>query len=139
MIRGSHQFRHSLKKPRTGLAAVEFAVVLPVMAAIVFAGMEASNAIHLKQTLTSCAYESARTVTATGGTQVQAQMRFEEIVAAQNIREATITFSPTVTAITEPGTLITVKATAPATVNSYAPAWYYENAVITTTVRMVKL
>lgn len=108
------------------------------MAAIVFGGMEASNAIHLKQTLTSSAYEAARTITATGGTQGRAQTRFDEIVAAQNIQQATIAFSPTVNSSTASGTLITVTATAPATVNSYAPSWYYDNSVMATTVRMVK-
>jgi len=114
-------------------------MVLPIMAAIVFGGMEASSAIHLKQTLTSSAYEAARTITATGGTQDRAQNRFDEIVAAQNIQQATITFTPSVNSSTDPGTLVTVTVTAPATVNSYAPAWYYDNVVMATTVRIVKL
>ena len=138
MIKSIHTTGPRCRRPRFGLAAVEFAVVLPIMAAIVFGGMEASNAIHLKQTLTSSAYEAARTITATGGTQGRAQTRFDEIVAAQNIQQATITFSPAVNSSTASGTLITVTATAPATVNSYAPAWYYNSAVMTTTVRMVR-
>lgn len=138
MVGCSDLHRSRFKSSRTGLAAVEFAVCLPIMASIVFAGMEASNAIHLKQLLTSSAYEATRTVTATGGTQISAENRFQEIVAAQNIQQATITISPSVDSSTPPGTLITVTASAPAEINSYAPSWYHEGSVMTATVQMVK-
>lgn len=47
MINRFHSFRSNVDDRRSGLAAVEFAVCLPIMVTIVFAGMEASNAIHL--------------------------------------------------------------------------------------------
>lgn len=117
---------------------MEFAVCLPILAAIIFGGMEASNAIHLKQTLTSSGYEAARTVTATGGTQASAESRFQEIVAAQNMQQATIAISPSVDSSTAPGTVITVTVSAPASANSYAPAWYYDGTLMTATIQMVK-
>ena len=77
-------------------------------------------------------------MTATGGTQASAESRFQEIVAAQNVEQATIEISPDVDSATVPGTLITVTVTAPASINSYAPAWYYEDASLTAAVRMIK-
>ncbi|MCA9118722.1 MAG: pilus assembly protein [Planctomycetaceae bacterium] len=123
---------------RLGAAAVELAVCLPVMVIIVFGAIEASNAIYLKQEITSAAYEAARTVTASGGTQELGESRFHEVSKARHIDNATIAISPRVDALTPRGTLVTVAVSARANTNSYGPSLYDNVPALTSTVKMVR-
>ena len=123
---------------RRGLATVEFAVCVPVLVTLVFGAIEASNAIYLKNSLTSAAYETARTVTATGGTQSAAENRFNEIVAARGIDGAVLNITPSVDSLTPAGAVVEVRATAPASANSYAPSWFFKDSDMSAHVVMVR-
>lgn len=54
------QFNSRIENYRSGVAAVEFAVVSPLLLFFVFAIIEITGAIYLQQSLTVAAYEGAR-------------------------------------------------------------------------------
>mgnify|MGYP003350558911 CR=1 FL=1 len=101
-----------------GSAAVEFALCLPIMLAMTFGVVEASNAVFLQQALTSAAYEAANVASAVGGTSTNAQTRANAVLTSLGVKSATVTISPTVTASTVVGTTIVVTCSAPLSANS---------------------
>ncbi len=101
-----------------GSAAVELAVCLPVVVIIAISGFEAAHFLHLKQTLTLAAYETAAAAGTTGKTEADALACGTMVLQSRETAEATISISPSITAATAPGTEITVTVSAPASSNS---------------------
>jgi Flp pilus assembly protein TadG len=104
---------------RKGSATVELAVCLPVLMIIAMGSIEATNAIFLKQHLTSAAYEGARAAIAPGQTSAGATTAAQSVLTAFGISGATVTITPTVTTSTSSGTQITVTVSAPLSSNSW--------------------
>ncbi len=124
------QRRHhkTFKKRRSGLAAVEFALCLPLLMILVFGSIEASNAIYLRQAMTIASYESAQIASAVGGTDAAAKQRANEILTTYNIQGASVDVSPLITANTIAGTPIKVTIVAPSNSNSIGPNWFFKNS-----------
>lgn len=112
---------------RSGLAAVEFALCLPLLMILVFGSIEASNAIYLRQAMTIASYEATQIASAVGGTDAEALQRANEILATYNIQGASVGISPSITATTVPGTAITVTISAPSNSNSIGPNWFFKD------------
>jgi Flp pilus assembly protein TadG len=125
--------------PREGLAVVELAICLPLMVMLTFGAIEAANAIYLKQTLVTAAYEAVRTATALGATQADGQTRYQEIVDAVGMKGTAITFSPQIKADTPSGTAIKVTVTAPADSNSFSIRRFMKGTILKATVTMPRL
>ena len=121
------------------MALVEFAIFLPLMAMLVFGAIETSNMVYLRQGLKSAAYEVAQSVTRQDGVQADAEARGHQALNARGIVGATITITPTVTALTQPGTVIDVRVSAPADANADGPQWFYEGQVVTSSVKMARM
>jgi Flp pilus assembly protein TadG len=109
------------------------------MLMLTFGAIEAANAIFLKQSLVTAAYEAARAATATYGTEADGKKKFEEVLAVRGVAQAQITFSPAVNEQTKMGTAVTVTVTAPASSNSVGPQWYMKGATIRAAVVMPRL
>jgi Flp pilus assembly protein TadG len=124
---------------RSGLAVVELAICMPLMVMLTFGAIEAANAIYLKQTLVTAAYEAARTATALGATQKDGENRYNEVVNAVGMKGTAITFSPQVTESTPSGTAIRVTVTAPADSNSFSIRRFMKGTTLRGTVTMPKL
>ncbi|QDT52045.1 TadE-like protein [Caulifigura coniformis] len=130
------------RRPRarqSGFAVVELAICLPLMVMLTFGAIEASNAIYLKQTLVTAAYEAARMATALGATQQDGEARYSEIVSAVGVQGTTITFTPQITAITPAGTAIRVTVTAPADSNSFSIRRFMKGTTLRASVTMPRL
>jgi Flp pilus assembly protein TadG len=125
--------------PRQGLAVVELAICLPLMVMLTFGAIEAANAIYLKQTLVTAAYEAARTATALGATQADGEARYSEIVTSVGMKGAAITFTPNITTNTASGTAIRVTVTAPADSNSFSIRRFMKGTTLRAAVTMPKL
>ncbi|MCA9052609.1 MAG: pilus assembly protein [Planctomycetaceae bacterium] len=123
---------------RRGVAAVEFAVCLPVMLLITFGAIEAANGIYLKQILTQAAYEGARVASTVGATQSEAEAFSQLILDSRSIQNATINITPTINANTPSGTEVTVIVTAPSNSNAFAPLWYFRDAQVRAQIVMVR-
>ena len=123
---------------RRGTATVELAVCLPVMVLVTLGAIESTNAIYLKQSLTSIAYEGVRIASGAGGTASDAQQVCQTMLAARNIRGATVTCTP-ITSGTSPGTPITVNVSASVANNSLGVSRVFRSTTLTGSATMPRL
>jgi Flp pilus assembly protein TadG len=123
---------------RSGIAAVELAVCLPVLLLLVFGGLELANGIYLKQAATSAAYETARIISAPGALETTAKYRGQEVLSGFNIVDGEIAISPPIDESVALGTPIVVTATIPTSSNSGRLSRLLSQAPVTASVTMVK-
>ncbi|WP_186775647.1 TadE family protein [Rubripirellula tenax] len=123
---------------RRGVAAVEFAVCLPVLTFLVFGSIELSNGVYTKQAATAAAYEAARVATAAGGSESVARARVDEVLQGLNITGATVTITPAIDDSLARGTVVTLSVAIPSELNSGGLNFVMPNRQITSTVSMVK-
>jgi Flp pilus assembly protein TadG len=118
---------------------VELAICLPILVTLVLGSIEATNAIYLKERLTSAAYEGARSATTPGRTAAAATATVNNVLAQFGISDATVTITPTVSVSTTTGTQVTVSVSAPFSSNSCMPPLIVGNVMndMTATVIMV--
>lgn len=124
---------------RSGTAAVELAVSMPLLIILVFGAIEMGNAVFLRQSLNLAAYEAAKIVTRPGTNESLARTRATEILAIRKVNTSTLTISPTVTTATPRGTQVTVTVSAPASNLSYGPVQFMTGRTLSSTVVMVRL
>ncbi|MCA9263301.1 MAG: pilus assembly protein [Planctomycetales bacterium] len=118
---------------------MELAICLPVIVLIFLASLETANTIYLKQGITAAAYEAARVATASGGTEVMALTRANEILGARGIVGAQVTITPTVDADTERGTELTIHIRVSCSRNSTGIGDLFQGRYVESTVVMVRL
>ncbi len=109
-----------------------------MLIAITFGSIEAANAIYLKQTVVTSAYEAAREATRIGGLDADARAAAEAVLDAKGVTGYTVTINPVVTLLTTSGTEVTVTVTVPASANAIGPQFYYETSTIQAVVDMVR-
>ena len=80
---------------RTGAALVEFAICLPVLVLIVLGSIEATSAVFVRQSLVVAAYEAAREAVRRDGDITEARQRAENVLRLRNVKNATVTITPT--------------------------------------------
>lgn len=136
--RSRQRYRRFQQNRRHGVAAVEFAVCLPVIALLVFCSIEASSYIFLAQSLHVAAYEAVREASSIGGTNAEARTLAERILAARQVRDARIDLPDTDAVAIPRGELIRVSVTAPADRNSPLLGRFIPNRPITARVVMMK-
>ena len=79
------------RNPRRGVAAVEFAVLLPVFVLLVLGTIEATSMIFLQQTLEIAAYEGARVGLVPDSTAGNVEGAARQILDARNVHGSTTT------------------------------------------------
>jgi Flp pilus assembly protein TadG len=121
-----------------GVAAVELAICLPVLALLVFGAIEATAFIFLKQSLHVAAYEGARSGSRIAGNQAEATARARAILDSRDVRGATITFISGDVESTERGQPIIIEVAAPTNVNSPLAGQWVANRTLTSRVFMLK-
>jgi len=124
---------------RRAVAAMETAVVLPLLVILVFGALEMSNAIFLKQSLNMAAYEAAKVITRPGDNNTLAASRCQQVLSVRRISTYTMTISPAITASTARGTQVTVTVSAPASNLSYGPVRFMTGRTLTSSAVMVRL
>jgi hypothetical protein len=77
-------------------------------------------------------------VTASGATEAEAKKRINKILKSQDINKAKISFSPSVSDSTPPGTPIRVTVSASADANSVGVEWYFQGMNLSGSVVMVR-
>jgi len=123
---------------RRGIAAIETAVTLPILAFLTFGSLELSNMIFLRQTMTIASYEGSRSVTRPGGSQGLAQTRIQEVMNARGITSYTVAFTPVVTTATARGTMVQVTVSSTNTNLQYAPFRLFTGSSISSSTTMVR-
>jgi Flp pilus assembly protein TadG len=122
---------------RRGVAAAELAVCLPVVVLIVIATIEACSALFLKQSLTVAAYEGVRTALAERQVAGSVQAACNQVLTDRDVRDATITISPSNIAALKPGDFINVTVSAPCATNSVVPTTFYRGRTLQATASMM--
>ncbi len=124
---------------RSGTAAVETAVTLPLLAVLVFGSIESANAIFMRQSLEVAAYEVAREVTRPGATQAIGVTRAQEVLSARGIATYSLQISPTITATTPRGTEISVTVSTNAAAIGTGPLRFFKDKQLQAQTFMVRL
>jgi Flp pilus assembly protein TadG len=131
-VGGAARRRRGRMRSRAGAAAVEFAVCLPVLIAVVLGSIEASNMIHVQRALTTAAYEAARVAAkdpAVTGNDVT-DLAFA-ILDAHQVKDGRVRVTPAILATVSTGQRVTVTVTAPMGANrvisGWAPDWLKGN------------
>lgn len=129
---------------RRGAAAVETALLLPLLILLAFGSIELSNMIFLKQTLSIAAYEGARAATRPGATAEQANTRVREVLAARKITKYSVNYTTdnaqplSITATTPRGTLLTVNIESSNGGGFYGPLHMFTGRVLRCRATMVR-
>lgn len=115
---------------RRGVAAVEFAVCIPLFLLLTIGAIQTTDAIYLKNSLRVVAYEAVREGVKPTGTNATVSARANEIITARNVQGATVTTSPADITTANAGDYITVTVTAPANSNTIMPNWFFTDKII---------
>jgi hypothetical protein len=123
---------------RTGVAATELAVCMPVIVLIVLASMEACAMIFLQQSLSVAAYEGARVGLSPGAEAGDVTSQCQQILDDREVKGASIAVTPTNIPSAAEGTWIAVEAKAPFAKNSLVGGWLFSGRTLTAVVQMMK-
>lgn len=137
--------RQSMKKSsrdrvsqRSGVAAVELAVCIPVISLIVFASIEACSMIFLQQAIQATAYETARFAVAPRSTSASAITRGQTVLDDRRVRGGTIELDPSDMSTTDAGEEVEVTVTVPLDLNRIMPTFFYGSQTLRAQVTMLR-
>ncbi len=123
---------------RRGVAAVEFAVCLPVLVLLVFGSIEASSFIFLKQSLNVAAYEGIREAVRSGSNNANGDARAVNILTSRNVNDFGVSFPSGEASSLPRGTEVVIEVTAPTLTNSPLAGQFIPNRLVTARVVMLK-
>lgn len=126
------------REGRRGVAAVEFAVCLPMIVLLVFGAIEASSFIFLKQSLAVAAYEGAREAARNTSTTDDATDRAENILSSRTVNDFQISFPNGDVASMARGEKLVCEVSAPTQTNSPLAGQFVTNRILISRVVMVK-
>ncbi len=136
------QFNRLRKKyrgrPKLGAAAVEFAVVSPVLVLLLFGTIEACRIIYLRQTLTIAAYEATRIALVPKSTSGQVIAAANNILTDRGVKDAVVTITPSTFSTAPIQSFIEVRVTAPANSNSLVKANFFAGKFLVGRCSMMK-
>lgn len=103
--------------PRCGVTTVEFAIAVSLLFIVVFSTIEFSRVSMLRHAVDSAAYEGARNAISPGATVSDAEDRANQLLAANGLRDGTVTVEPN--PLTESATSVRVRVELPVDSNSW--------------------
>ena len=107
---------HTQRKKRTGAAAVEFALICPILLTMIFASIEFSRANMIRNICENAAMEGARVGILPGATAEECVAEAYELINIMGLQDAAVTITPDI--ITPATTEITVEVTVPLSENA---------------------
>lgn len=102
-----------MNQPRRGAVTVEFALVMPILILVIFAGLEFSRVNMIRNTVLNAAYEGARRGIVPGATSAECEMAATDLLDIVDISGGTAVASPS--AIGPNTESVTVTVTVPIT------------------------
>lgn len=97
------------RSSRKGIAAVEFAVIAPIMVMLTFGLIELGRISMVKQTAIHASREGARVAAHPNATSASVLERVDTELLPHSLDNAVVEFDPVSPEATEPGSLITVR------------------------------
>ena len=137
-MRVIHKQRNQGRRRRRGVAAVEFAVCLPVIILLVFGAIEASSILFLKQSQNVAANEGLRESNRLSSNTCGGVDRAENLLNARTVQDFEIQFPNGEAADADRGDEIVIEVSAPTLTNSPLAGQFVTNRVLTARVVMVK-
>ena len=120
---------------RRAVAAVEFALCLPVIILLVLASIEACTMIFVQQSLETTAYETARFAVSPGDTGSLALQRGNQVLTDRGVNGAQISINPS---SPQRQDQVDVSVTAPFDQNRMFPQFFFGGQSLTADVSMQK-
>ncbi|MDG2385752.1 MAG: TadE/TadG family type IV pilus assembly protein [Pirellulaceae bacterium] len=117
--------RFKFSRRRNGIAVTELAVVLPFVMFFSIVPIELCTMIHLKQSLSVAAYETAKIATRKKGTYALAEQQYDQLIFDRDINGSSIDFSVAEADLVA-GMPLTVTVTAPFSQNCLLGFWYID-------------
>ena len=130
--------RNNQSHKRRGIAAMEFAVCLPIVLVLVIGTIEACSMIYLKQSLSIAAYEGARASIKPSATTADVEAACNQILTSRNVKGATIKINPSDFETQPVQTWIKIRVRTKGSKNSVISGWFYDNLVIDGEATMMK-
>jgi len=130
--------RKAIHSRRRGVAAVEFAVCVPLLVLLFLGSVECANMVYLKQTLKVSSYEGIRKAIQFDSNNSQVIERCNHILNARQIQDATITIDPSDVSLVPKGSAIDVTVSAPCNSNSSLPLTIFSGQTISVSTKMIK-
>lgn len=127
----------SYRECRHGVAATEAAILLPVFVLLVFAAIEAANAIYLQQSLSLAAYEVATVVEDDSGTAQTAQVRCTEVLNSRDVTSHSLQLDPD-PSLLGPGDEFQISVSAPSSAYSVGPSFFFQGVVLNASVTGIR-
>lgn len=112
---------------RAGVAAVEFAVCLPVLVLITLAFIDLTNLIYFRQTLKIAAYDAARTAAESGSTEAEVRAAAQRLLDMRGVENSTLTLPNNFNTITR-GTMMDFDLSVPISELTYFTGMDFWNA-----------
>jgi Flp pilus assembly protein TadG len=123
-------------KKRSGVAATEFAIILPLIVILGIVPLELCNLIHVKQSVAVAAYEAVKAASRPAGDELLATDAYTRVMTDRGIKSSSIDINPDLTVVT-PGEEVSVTVSAPFSDNSFFHLWFID-CQPTTTVTMTR-
>jgi hypothetical protein len=118
-------FRRPTAATRTGVAAVEFAVCLPVLIVLILGSIECCSMIFLRQSLAVVAYEGLRVAVKPDASLNDVQVRCQQVLDDRRIQGARVAVTPSNFPARPRGTFIRITVTAPCAANALLPVEHF--------------
>lgn len=125
-------------KPRRGASVVEFAVCIPVLMLLVLGSIESTSMIFLKQALQSASHEATRQAVLSTTTDQQVRNQVANILDARGIVGFRVEFPRGAPQGMPRGALVTVRITAPSSLNSPLAGKFLRNRDLVVSNTMLK-
>ena len=130
---------HGLRNNRRGAAAVEFALISPVIFLVGVGMLEVGRAMMVQHLLTNAARDGARAATLEGATVGDIETQVDSYLAGSSVPGATVTVSPSLLDTADIGDPVTVSVQVPFESVSWLPtAMYFKSVNLAATVVMRK-
>jgi Flp pilus assembly protein TadG len=123
---------------RSGVAATELALCLPLIVMLVLGSIEACSMIFLNHSLSIASYEGVRVAINFDATTQEVEDRCESLIDARNVSGGLVSISPSNVATVPRGQQIAVTVSAPCDANALIPPWFFGGKTLSATTIMVK-
>ena len=133
-----HRYKKVRSSDRQGVAAVEFAVCLPVILLLVLGMIETCSMIFVKQSLAVAAYEGAHAGVKFKATASEVRTTCEGILRDRRVKGATITVTPNDLRSLPLGEYFTIRVDAPSDSNGFLPLRFFRGTRLESSAVMMK-
>lgn len=120
---------------RNGLACVELAVCMPLIALLVFGSLQACNLIFLKHSITTAAYEGTLELVKSGATNSSVETRVAQVLEMRGVKNYQVELKPGNKRVEKslPGVPFQIQVSADVNPNLFLKGWFTTSSKVSFT------